>query len=98
MKGTFFNKPLEWNLETIGESWQQGAIIKGTLRVKNHGTEPADLKDAGVALAVAEIKKVHSRTEGALKIESSESFKEAELSPSQETSCRSLSRSLRTEQ
>lgn len=80
MKGTFFSKPLEWNIETAGESWQQGDTVKGTLKVKNHGTEKVNLTDAGVALAYADIKKVHSRTEGALKPEVKEAFSN-ELNP-----------------
>ncbi len=76
MKGTFFSKPLEWNIETTGESWQQGDTLKGVLKVKNHSTEKVNLADAGVALAYAEIKKVHSRADGALKPEVKESFKD----------------------
>lgn len=74
MKGTFFSKPLEWNIETTGESWQQGDVLKGIVKVKNHGAEKVSLADAGVALAYAEIKKVHSRAEGALKPEHKEIF------------------------
>jgi hypothetical protein len=79
MKGTFFSKPLEWNIETTGESWQQGETLKGVLRVKNHGTQNESLADTGVVLAHADIKKVHSRTEGALKPECTAKFTETEL-------------------
>jgi hypothetical protein len=68
MKATYFNMPLEWNIETVGESWKQGETLKGTLKVKNHGNETHALLEAGVGLAHAEIKKVHARAEGALKI------------------------------
>ncbi len=68
MKGTFFNKPLEWNIETREESWTQGGTVNGVLKLKNHGTDKMDLPATGVALAHADIKKVHARTEGALKI------------------------------
>jgi hypothetical protein len=84
MKGTFFSKPLEWNIETIGEAWQQGDTLKGTLKVRNHSTETLNLPQAGVALAHADIKKVHSRIEGALKPEATVSFKEVELTPGAE--------------
>jgi hypothetical protein len=70
MKATFFNKPLEWNIETSAESWQQGSEIEGKISVKNHGTESVDLSNAGVGLAFADIKKVHARTPNALKKES----------------------------
>ena len=79
MKGTFFSKPLEWNIETDKESWAQGDSVKGILRLKNHGTESVDIKDAGVAIAHAEIKKVHAKTEGALKIDVKELFTDAEI-------------------
>lgn len=79
MKGTFFNKPLEWNIETTGESWRQGDELKGFLKVKNHGTEKIPLNDSGVGLALAEIKKVQSRIEGALKPSVKISFENQEL-------------------
>lgn len=79
MKGTFFSKPLEWNIETDKESWTQGEIIKGTLRVKNHGAETVALNEAGVAIAYADIKKVHARTEGAMKFDVKNVFQDKEL-------------------
>ncbi|WPU67032.1 hypothetical protein [Peredibacter starrii] len=84
MKGTFFNKPLEWNIETVGESWQQGSSINGTLKVKNHGTETISLADAGVGLAYAEIKKIHARAEGALKLDATTTFEQKELKAGEE--------------
>ncbi len=69
MKGTFFSKPLEWNIETEKESWTQGEIVKGVLRLKNHGTESVDIQHMGVGLAYADIKKVHARTDGAMKFD-----------------------------
>lgn len=79
MKATFFNKPLEWNIETKEESWPQGGKVSGVLRVKNHGTESIDLGLAGVGLAYAEMKKVHSKTPGALKFSVKNSFSEATI-------------------
>ncbi len=79
MKGTFFSKPLEWNIETDKESWTQGENITGVLRLKNHGSESVDLTDAGVAIAYADIKKVHARTEGAMKFDAKALFSEKEL-------------------
>lgn len=84
MKGTFFSKPLEWNLETIGEAWQQGAPLKGTLKVKNHGAEAMTLKESGVAIGVADIKKIHARAEGAMKPEQKSDFGDVELKPNEE--------------
>lgn len=81
MKGTFFNKPLEWTIEVQGESWHQGASIQGKLTVKNHGAESLSLARAGVALAHADIKKVHSKAEGALKIQTEQLLTETEIAP-----------------
>lgn len=81
MKGTFFSKPLEWNIETDHESWTQGGQVKGLLRVKNHGAEACDIKDAGVAIAHADIKKVHAKTEGAMKFDVTALFTESEIKP-----------------
>jgi hypothetical protein len=74
MKGTFFSKPLEWNIETDKESWTQGEQIKGVLRVKNHGADSISLKNSGVAIAFADIKKVHAKTDGAMKFDMKEIF------------------------
>jgi hypothetical protein len=81
MKGTFFQKPLEWNIETTDESWQQGGKVRGTLRVKNHGAESLSLNPAGVGLAYADIKKVHAKTAGVLKPEPKTLFPDGEISP-----------------
>jgi hypothetical protein len=81
MKGAFFSKPLEWNIETQGESWTQGSPIPGRLSVKNHGSDPVDLSACGVGLAYAEIKKIHARTQGALKFESQKGFEQTQLPP-----------------
>lgn len=79
MKGTFFSKPLEWNIETDKESWTQGEAIKGTLRLKNHSDDTLKINEAGVAIAFADIKKVHARTEGAMKFDAKAIFPEPEL-------------------
>jgi hypothetical protein len=49
--------------------------------VKNHGTEAIPLNKAGVALAFAEIKKVHSRAEGVLKPVVEELLEQTSLNP-----------------
>jgi hypothetical protein len=56
MKAVFFSRPLEWSLETTGESWPQGSSVQGTLRVKNTGTDPVELSGPKVALAFADVK------------------------------------------
>ncbi len=79
MKGAFFNKPLEWSIETKDESWQQGASVSGVVRVKNLGTDVVDLTGMGAAIAYADIKKVHSRADGAFKIEARALFEKSNL-------------------
>lgn len=85
MKATTFNKPLEWNIETTAESWQQGSEIAGKISVKNHGTDPVDLTGAGAGLAFAEVKKVHARAEGCLKKESEALLEAKLLAPGEST-------------
>lgn len=85
MKGIFFNKPLEWNIETREEAWPQGSTINGKISVKNHGSEKISLGPAGVALAYAEIKKVHAKTEGILKPEVESRLEKTELAPNETT-------------
>lgn len=57
MKGIFFEKPYEFNIEIEGESWSQGDKVKGNLVVRNHGSDQLDLSDLGVTLALTDIKK-----------------------------------------
>lgn len=86
MKGTFFSKPLEWNIETAGEAWEQGQELKGTLTVKNHGAEKISLEGSGVGLSFSDIKKVQTRAVGALVPELKETFSTLELSSGSEES------------
>jgi hypothetical protein len=83
MKGTYFNKPLEWNIETSGEAWSQGSLVIGTLKVTHHGQEAISLKEAGVCLAYAEIKKVHAKDENAFKADVKNLFNENTIQPGQ---------------
>lgn len=81
MKGAFFSRPLEWSIETPDESWQQGAKVRGVLRVKNNGTETISLSNSGVGLAYADIKKVHAKTDGVLKPAPRSDFTDTDLAP-----------------
>lgn len=60
MKGTFFAKPLEYNLNIDGESWTQGSSIVGTLSVTSHG-EVTDLSRVGVHLCYCTSKKLKAK-------------------------------------
>lgn len=83
MKGTFFSKPIEWNIETKEESWEQGSAINGTLKVKNTSSENIEIGECGVGLAFADIKKVHSRNENAFKLEQTIPMPFKSLAPSE---------------
>jgi hypothetical protein len=61
MKGIIFNKPLEFALETTGESWMQGSTVQGKLTITNHGEVEAEVNAIGCMMSVADIKKVHSK-------------------------------------
>lgn len=61
MKSTVFLKPLEFNLEAMGERWHQGDKIKGTLKVKNHGGDRCELPFLKVVLMEGLYKKIKAR-------------------------------------
>ncbi|MFA6238010.1 MAG: hypothetical protein WC635_11820 [Bacteriovorax sp.] len=61
MKGTVFLKPLEYNIEALGEKWRQGDKIKGTLKVKNHGPDKMVLPFLKVSLSSGNYKKIKAK-------------------------------------
>jgi hypothetical protein len=61
VKGIFFQKPLEYNLETNGEKWRQGETINGFLRIKNHTDQLIESKIVKVALLTGNYKKVKTK-------------------------------------
>lgn len=81
MKGTLFQKPLEFNLEVHGETWNQGSEIQGTLEVTNHGADNVDLSSYGVALALGNMRKVKAKDAEAFAIEQASNFATSELAP-----------------
>jgi hypothetical protein len=68
VKGIFFQKPLEYNLETIGEKWRQGETINGFLKIKNHTDELIETKIVKVALLTGIYKKVKSKDPNAFEL------------------------------
>ena len=52
MKSTFFQQPLEYQLEIEGENWDQGGIINGKFRVRN-------MKDAEVTVKTVQLVLAH---------------------------------------
>lgn len=61
MKGTIFLKPLEYNVEAMGERWRQGDKIKGTLTIKNHSADKIDLPFLKIKLAEGNYKKIKAK-------------------------------------
>ena len=61
MKGTFFAKPLEWNVDVQGESWRQGDKVTGQVVLKNHSNDALALDKQGMILAQGDMRKVHAR-------------------------------------
>lgn len=65
MKGTFFQKPLEYKLNIDGESWTQGSQINATLSIANHSSEKIDLSSIGAHLCLATTKKLKAKDDSA---------------------------------
>lgn len=68
MKGTFFAKPLEWNVDIQGEAWAQGDNVTGQVTLKNHSADQLSLQNVAVIFAQGDIRKVHSRDPKAFKV------------------------------
>lgn len=79
MKGIYFQKPFEFQLLVEGETWRQGAAIRGTLVIKNHGSEGLPLSGVRVSLAHGRASKVKQKAENALKILESISAEEGRM-------------------
>jgi hypothetical protein len=85
MKGTFFQRPLEFNILIDGETWNQGDSVQGTLTIKNHGSSPALVNDLRVDLAHGDLKKVRQKSPEAFKSMTTATYK-AEVAPQSSTS------------
>ena len=67
MKGTYFARPLEFQISVEGESWVQGSLITGTLICTNHSLDEISCENFGVQLALGDFKKIKARDEKAFK-------------------------------
>lgn len=83
MKGTFFAKPLEWNITVTGESWRQGDQVSGEVTLKNHSPETLPLTGMALIFAQGDIRKVHARDPKAFKLSDSLKDLPAELAAGQ---------------
>ncbi len=69
MKGTFFQKPFEFNLELPGEQWVQGDELNGSLKLTDHSNGQTEISENfGIALAIGKNKKVKSRDPSAFEV------------------------------
>ena len=53
MRSVFFQRPLEYQIETSGEEWNQGDSLSGTLRVRNNGGDSLSAQSVQILLAYA---------------------------------------------
>jgi len=75
MRGTTFQKPLEFKLFVNGESWQQGDSVSGTITVASHSDGKESLKDIKLMLALGAERKVKSKAADAFTVISEISLK-----------------------
>lgn len=61
MKGTFFNKDIEFSLEINGETWKQGDTISGNLKILNRSSESVGISKIGCFLAIGNAKKIKEK-------------------------------------
>lgn len=80
MKGTLFQKPVEYRIEVDGESWRQGDAIAGTLTVVNRGTDVLSNEGIHVSLAYGKFKEVHAKAEDAFEVLETKPFTGNEMS------------------
>jgi hypothetical protein len=62
MKGTYFQKPLQYSLNVDGESWHQDQEITGQFNIKNMGADVVELKMPRVILAYGDFSAVKQKS------------------------------------
>ena len=51
MRSVYFQQPLEHQIEVEGESWNQGEVVKGQLRIRNMSSKTVAVKTSQIILA-----------------------------------------------
>ncbi len=83
MRGILIQRPLEYRLDVIGDSFEQGASVPCSLTIKNHAQTPTKIEGLSLLLATGNLKKVKSRDSDAFEIlERFELASSLELAPS----------------
>lgn len=68
MKGLFIHQNVEYLLETKRETWCQGDVVDGVVKVRNHGSEKITISSMKVIIASGEFKKVKAKTDGCYQV------------------------------
>ena len=85
MRSVFFQRPLEFHLETTGDEWVQGDSVTGSLKVRNSGTEPVELEAIKVFLAYGLFRKLKAGDEDIWEVRHQEVLTpKVSVSPSEE--------------
>ena len=53
MRSVFFQRPLEYQIATTREEWNQGDSLSGTMRVRNSGASFLPVQSAQILLVYA---------------------------------------------
>ena len=51
MRSVYIQQPLEYQIEVEGESWNQGEVVKGQLRIRNMSSKTVAVKTSQIILA-----------------------------------------------
>jgi len=51
MRSVYFQQPLEHQIEVEGESWNQGEVVKGQIRIRNMSSKSVAVKTSQIILA-----------------------------------------------
>ena len=51
MRSVYIQQPLEYQIEVEGESWNQGEVVKGQIRIRNMGSKTVAVKTSQIILA-----------------------------------------------
>ena len=63
MRSTFFKQPLEHQIEVEGETWEQGEVIKGKLRVRNMSGGTVSVDAVQIVLAHGLLKAIKEKAD-----------------------------------
>ncbi len=51
MRSVYFQQPLEYQIDVEGESWNQGEVVKGQIRIRNMSSKTVAVKTSQIILA-----------------------------------------------